>query len=267
MTRLRWDYHGKVALVTAATHGIGRAIVARLVESGARVAASARTQADLDGLAADLGDALLPVRADVTNLEDLERLVATTVERFGRIDVAFNVAGGTRMGDILSLTPEDWEEAHRLTLRSMMFGVQYQARAMIGSGTRGAIVNISSINSLTPLRGAIAYATMKAGVDMLTRNAALDLAPHGIRVNALLPGLVHSRGTGPLTAVPALNAAYMDRIPMHRAAEPDEMSGPALFLGSAEASYLTGALLVADGGWTLTGYPDMGRLIGAADGG
>lgn len=257
MTEVVWNYQGKIAIVTAATAGIGKAIAVRLVESGAKVVAAARTVKDLEALRDELGDAILAVPTDVTVAGDIERLVQRTVEKFGRLDVAFNVAGGARPGTITGMSDEDWDYTCNLTLRSVFISIKHQARQMIQQGNGGAIVNVSSINSLVPLPGALAYAPAKAGVDMLTKTAAVELAEHRIRVNALLPGLVETVATAPLISVPEIKAAYMDRIPFRRPADAREMTGPALFLGSDEASYVTGATLVADGGWTQTGYPDL----------
>ncbi|MEN6464260.1 MAG: SDR family NAD(P)-dependent oxidoreductase [Syntrophaceae bacterium] len=257
MAEVVWDYCGKVAIVTAATAGIGRAITERLVESGARVAAAARTAEDLDALSGELGEAVLAVQTDVTVAGDIERLVGRTVERFGRLDVAFNVAGGALPGTITGISDEDWDYTINWSLRSAFISIKHQARQMIAQGGGGAIVNISSINSTVPLPNAVAYSPAKAGVDMLTRTAAVELAEHRIRVNALVPGLVSTRATQMLDAMPEINAAFLERIPLRRAAGPREMTGPALFLGSDEASYITGATLVADGGWSQTGYPDL----------
>ncbi len=261
MTEVVWNYQDKIAIVTAATAGIGRAITVRLVESGAKVVAAARTAKDLEALRDELGDAILAVPTDVTVAGDIERLVQRTVEKFGRLDVAFNVAGGSRIGSITEMSDEDWDYTQSFTLRSIFICLKHQARRMIEQGNGGAIVNISSINSLVPLPSAVAYAPAKAGVDMLTKTAALDLAKHRIRVNALLPGLVATATTSPMLSMPKINDAYMERIPFHRPADAREMTGPALFLGSSEASYVTGATLVADGGWTQTGYPDLGKLF------
>lgn len=262
MTGAKWNYNGKVAIVTGATQGIGKAIARRLVESGAKVIAAARTRATLDALAAEFGGSLVGIAADVCNGADLEGLVAEAVSRFGRLDVSFNVAGTARGGSLTSLSEEGWETAQQLTLRSVFLGMKHQAQQMIAQGDGGAIVNISSINSSVPLPGVIAYSTMKAGVDMLTRAAAVELAEHGIRVNAVLPGLVATETNAALRSKPEMLDAFLERIPMRRPADPLEITGPALFLGSVEASYITGSALVADGGWTQAGYPDIRKFFG-----
>jgi NAD(P)-dependent dehydrogenase (short-subunit alcohol dehydrogenase family) len=256
-----WGYEGKVAIVTGATAGIGNAIARRLIASGARVTAAARSLEALSEMNHEFGERLHTIATDVTQATNVEWMVRGTVERFGRLDVAFNVAGGARAGTIAGMSDEDWDYTNDLCYRSIFLCMKHEARQMIEQGTGGAIVNVSSVNSLVPFPGASAYSSAKAGVDMLTKNAAVELAEHNIRVNALLPGLVATRLTEPLTKVREINDAYMSRIPMRRSADSFEMTGPALFLGSSEASYVTGACLIADGGWTLSGYPDLRQWI------
>jgi NAD(P)-dependent dehydrogenase (short-subunit alcohol dehydrogenase family) len=130
---------------------------------------------------------------------------------------------------------------------------------MIRQGGGGAIVNVTSVSAQIPARGAAAYATAKAGMEMLTRVAALELSAHAIRVNALSPGLVATPLTAPMLSIPGVQEAYNERIPLGAAAQPSEIAAPALFLGSSEASYITGASLVADGDG-LTRYPDLRRF-------
>jgi NAD(P)-dependent dehydrogenase (short-subunit alcohol dehydrogenase family) len=161
---------------------------------------------------------------------------------------------------VVDLSDEAWDYINNLSLRSIFRAMKLEAQQMIRQRDGGAIVNISSINALVPLPGAIGYTTAKAGVNMLTQNAAVELAEHGIRVNALLPGLVRTPKTESLLNSPRIMEAYRARIPMRRAAEVEEMVGPALFLGSSEASYVTGASLIADGGWVHAGYPDLRDL-------
>jgi NAD(P)-dependent dehydrogenase (short-subunit alcohol dehydrogenase family) len=260
MGTVAWDYGGKVAIVIGASSGIGRAIADRLANSAAKVIAVARRAEELAELVSAHGETVLALAADVTVPGKLEQVIADGTARFGRLDVAFNVVGGGRNGGVADLSDEDWDRINNLSLRSIFRAMKLEAQQMIRQGEGGAIVNISSISALVPLPGAIGYACAKAGVNMLTQNAAVELAEQGIRVNALLPGLVRTPKTEPLLNSPRITEAYMARIPMRRAAEAEEMTGPALFLGSSEASYVTGATLIADGGWTQAGYPDLRAL-------
>jgi NAD(P)-dependent dehydrogenase (short-subunit alcohol dehydrogenase family) len=258
-TRLgtKWDYAGKSALVVGASSGIGLAIAERLVASGAKVAAAARRVDELEAFVARSCGAAVAVPTDVTHSDQVERMVRQTVDAFGRLDVVFNVAGNIRLRPIVDLDEADWDAVHSLILRSTFLCLKHQAAQMIEQRTGGAIVNVTSVSAYMPGHGAAAYTTAKAGLEMLTRNAALELAQYSIRVNSLAPGLVMTPLTQPMLANAGILEAYRQRIPLGRPANPLEMTGPALFLGSSEASYVTGTTLVADGGWSQTGYPDL----------
>ena len=252
-----WNYRDKVALVVGGTAGIGLAIAERLMASGAKLAVAARSQEGLDALSARSTGPVHCIQTDITDSTQVADMVESTVAAFGRIDVAFNVAANIRLGEIVNLSEEDWDAVQGGALRSVFLCLKHEAAQMIAQGHGGAIVNISSVSAHIPSRGAAAYATAKAGVETLTRTAALELAGHSIRVNSLSPGLVATPFTDDMLSIPGVTDAYKQRIAMERPAEPGEMAGPALFLGSDEASYITGSTLVADGGWGLTGYPDL----------
>jgi NAD(P)-dependent dehydrogenase (short-subunit alcohol dehydrogenase family) len=142
----------------------------------------------------------------------------------------------------------------------VFLAVKHQARAMVAGGRGGAIVNIASLNSHVPMYGGTAYTVAKAGVEMLSRNAALELAPHRIRVNTVSPGLTDTPLTQGIRTVDGGEAAFMERIPMRRWGTPADMAAAALFLASADAGYISGSNLFVDGGWETTGYPDMSRF-------
>ena len=250
-------FAGKTAVVTGGASGIGLAIVRRLLAEGARVAAGDVNGAALAERGAEFGDQFLAVTTDVTREADLERLTAQAVERFGGVDAAFNVAGGSRPGYLVDLSEDDWDFTVDLCLKGVFLGMKHQAREMMRHGRGGTIVNIASLNAHVPMHAGAAYASAKAGVEMLSRNGALEFAPSGIRVNAVLPGLVQT----PLTRRHFDNqdalAAFVDRIPLGRPAQPEEIAAPALFLASDDASYVSGASLLVDGAWAVSGYPDM----------
>ncbi|WP_313805143.1 SDR family oxidoreductase [Sphingobium sp.] len=255
-----WHYDDKVALVVGASSGIGLAIAERLLASGARVAVVGRRTSELEAFQARSPERAVAITADVTDADQVARMVQHTVEAFGRLDVAFNVAANLRLGQIVDLSEADWDAVQDGVLRSAFICVKHQAGQMIRQGVGGAIVNVTSVSAHIPGRGAAAYSSAKAGLEMLTRTAALELAEHSIRVNALSPGLVNTPLTEPVLAQPGVLDIYRQRIAQDRAADPFEMTGPALFLGSDEASYVTGSILVADGGWSQTGYPDFRQL-------
>lgn len=251
---------GKAAIVTGGASGIGYAIVQRLLEAGVKVAVADLNKDKLAELEEAHKGNLIGCVTNVTKESDIEALVQQTVDKFGRLDYAFNVAGASKAGAIVDQSVEDWDFTVDLCLKGVFLSVKHQAKYMKEHGG-GAIVNVASLNAHVPMFYGAAYSSAKAGVEMLTKNAALELSQYNIRVNAILPGLVATPLTNGLTSVDAINQAYMDRIPMRRAADPDEIAGPALFLVSDDATYVNGASLLVDGAWAVTGYPDLSKFI------
>lgn len=254
-------FRGKIAVVTGGASGIGLAIARRLHAEGATVVAADLNQDGLRALEAELGTRCHTMQADVTHEAHIEALIAAAVDRFGAVDTAFNVAGGSRPGYIVDLAEADWDFTVALCLKSVFLGMKHQARQMMrqrGEGkTGGTIVNIASLNAHVPMYAGSAYVSAKAGVEGLTKNGALEFAEFGIRVNAVLPGLVQTPLTRRHFDNPDALAAFVDRIPMGRPAQPEEIAAPALYLASADASYVSGASLLVDGAWAVSGYPDM----------
>ncbi len=199
----------------------------------------------------------MALTGDVTQEAASEELVATAVDRFGAIHAAFNVAGGARPGYIVDLAAEDWDFTVDLCLKGVFLGMKHQARQMMRQNAGGSIVNIASLNAHVPMHAGAAYVAAKAGVEMLSRNGALEFAPFGIRVNAILPGLVQTPLTRRHFDNPDALAAFVQRIPMGRPAQPEEIAAPAVYLASDDASYVNGASLLVDGAWAVSGYPDM----------
>ena len=248
-------FAGKVAVVAGGASGIGLAILRGLHREGAQVVCGDVSEERLAAVAAEFGAGLATTRCDVTKEPEVEAMMALAVARFGALDCAFNVAGASRPGYIVDLAEADWDFTVDLCLKGVFLGMKHAARHMLGRG--GAIVNIASLNAHVPMHGGAAYASAKAGVEMLTRNGALEMTPDGVRVNAILPGLVETPLTKRHFDNPAAHAAFLERIPMGRAAQPEDIAGPALFLASEEARYVSGASLLVDGAWAVTGYPDM----------
>ena len=259
---MRARFSDKVAVVTGAASGIGLAIVRQLLGEGASVVGGDLNGDVLRDLAAELGDRFAPLPGNVTVEAEAEALVACAVDRFGNLDLAFNVAGGNRAGYIVDQSEADWDFVIDLCLKGVFLGMKHQARQMMRHGG-GAIVNIASLNAHVPMYAGAAYSTAKAGVEMLTKNGALEWADRGIRVDAVLPGLVETPLTRPHFQDPARLAAFNARIPMGRPAQPAEIAGPALFLASPDASYVSGASLLVDGAWAVSGYPDMRAFRGS----
>jgi meso-butanediol dehydrogenase/(S,S)-butanediol dehydrogenase/diacetyl reductase len=212
-------------------------------------------------LQTELGDAVRTVGADVTVEDDVARLVRTCVDAWGGVDLGFNVAGASRPALIVDLTEEDWDFTVDLCLKGVFLGIKHEARAMIAGGRRGAIVNIASLNSRVPMFFGAAYCAAKAGVVGLGQTAALELAEHGIRVSTVSPGLTATPLTAPMTGVPAVTDAFRERIPLGRAAEPEEIAAAALFLASDDGAYISGVNLFVDGAWEQTAYPDLRPVL------
>ncbi len=250
-------FKGKVALVAGGASGIGYAIATRLHAEGASVVVGDLNAERLDALGA-LGDRVATLAGNVTVEADAKALVALAAERFGGLDAAFNVAGASRPGYIVDLAEDEWDFTVDLCLKGVFLGMKHQARQMMRQGRpAGAIVNIASLNAHVPMHAGSAYVSAKAGVEALSKNGALEFAPHGIRVNAILPGLVQTPLTRRHFDNPDALAAFVDRIPMGRPAQPEEIAAPALYLASDDAAYVSGASLLVDGAWAVSGYPDM----------
>lgn len=257
-------FTAKAAIVTGAASGIGAATSRRLVAEGASVVGGDIDTAGLDRLAAELGHRFIPQACDVTSESAVEALVRTAVTEFGQLDAAFLVAGATQVNLITDMTEAEWDFTVDLCLKGVFFGVKHAGRQMIAQGGGGAIISIASLNSRVPMFFNAAYSSAKAGVAMLAQSGALELGPHRIRVCAVSPGLTDTPLVGNMISNPDVRAAFMDRIPLQRPATPDDIASAALYLGSDDASYITGVNLFVDGGWEQTAYPDMRPLLAAA---
>ncbi|MBK0417726.1 SDR family oxidoreductase [Leucobacter sp. CSA1] len=259
-------FAGKVAIVTGGVSGIGAKIAERLIAEGGSVMIADINEQAIAGIGDTLGPNAAGRRTDVTDERDFAALVDETVERFGTLDLVFNVAGGSKSGSLTDISFEDWDFTVRLNLYSAFNGTRLGARQMLSEGKQGSIVNVASLNSLVPMFYGVGYTASKAGTVMLTKQAALELGEAGIRVNAVSPGLVSTPLTSGLTSIPGVTEAYAERIPMRRPAQPEEIAAAALFLASDDASYISGDNLVVDGAWSTSGYPDLRPFLGGAEG-
>jgi NAD(P)-dependent dehydrogenase (short-subunit alcohol dehydrogenase family) len=248
----------KVAVVTGAASGIGRAIAERFVREGAKVVAGDVDDAGLTSL-----ENCLTMRCDVTSEADQQALVALAVERFGRVDVAVANAGGGNGVLIVDQQIEDWQRIIDLCLTGVFLTIKHAAKAMIAGGG-GSIVNMASLNAIQAGRGMSAYCAAKAGVAMLTEVAALELGPSKIRCNAIAPGLVRTRATEPMWFFPRVVESYVENTTVGRFAAPHEIANVALFLASDESSFVSGSLYLVDGGGHIGRYPDVLGQIAAA---
>lgn len=253
-------FANKVALVTGAASGIGAVVAESFVAEGGSVVLFDLDAAGLDAATDKLGPASISVVGDVTSDDNVAAAVHTAVKTFGALHTAFNVAGAVRLGKIVDIDPADWQFTVDVVLKGTFLTTRHAARAIEQSGG-GSIVNVSSLNAHVPLIGGSAYAAAKAAVESFTKGSALELASAGIRVNAVLPGLVATPMTEDILAVEAVAQDYYRRIPVRRAAQPSEIADSCLYLASNQASYVNGTSLVVDGGWEITNYPDLSALL------
>lgn len=253
------DMNGRVALITGASSGIGRATAEAFAAKGARVVLAARRQEELVSLAAEIearGGEATAVKTDVSATKDVERMVAHAIETFGRLDYAVNNAGiEGQFAAITDLAEEEWDRVLDINLRGTFLCLKYEARAILNCGNGGAIVNVGSINSFLGFASGSAYVASKHGLIGLTTSVSAELAPRGIRVNLVCPGIIdtpmHQRARK-LLGDEVYDTAVLPSVHLRRAGRPDEIARSIVFLCSDEASYITGATLTPDGGFTLT---------------
>jgi NAD(P)-dependent dehydrogenase (short-subunit alcohol dehydrogenase family) len=249
----------KVALITGASSGIGRATAEAFAAKGARVVLAARREEELATLVKEIearGGKATAIRTDVSVAGDVEKLVVHALETFGRLDYAVNNAGIEGQWALVSDLPEEeWDRVLGINLKGTFLCLKYESRAMLAGGRGGAIVNIGSVNSFLGFASGSAYVASKHGLIGLTTSVSAELAPQGIRVNLICPGIVdtpmHRRARG------AIGDALYDQVLQHsvhvrRAGRPEEIARSIVFLCSDEASYITGTTLTPDGGFTLT---------------
>ncbi len=239
---------GKVAIVTGAARGIGLAIAKTFIAEGAKVALADVLVDDTGREAAALGPSALAVPTDVGDAAQVRRLVAQTVERFGRLDVMVANAAVQAEIPFLDLTEAEFDRVIRVNLRGTFLCGQTAARHMVQTGTRGVIINLSSVNAVVAHAVLVHYAASKGGIAMLTKGMAVALAPHGIRVVAIGPGTVNTPINANFFSMPGMKERFLMRTPLGRIAEAEEIARVAVFLASDDASYVTGTTIYADGG-------------------
>jgi len=249
----RFDLSGKVVIVTGASKGIGRELTFLLAETGARVVPTARTDADLDALAAEArskGFAVFPQKLDVLDVASIKAAVAAIVAAHGRIDVLVNNAGLGFARAAFDVSEADWDEMIGVNLRGVFFMTQAVAKTMVGRGEGGRIVNISSQGGLVALPDASVYVTSKGGLNMMTKTLAVEWAKHAITVNAIAPTFIYTPGTAPILDEPKMRASVLGKIPLGKFALTDDVASAVIYLASEAGRMVTGTVLVVDGGWT-----------------
>ena len=251
------DVANKVVFVTGATSGIGRATALRFADNHARIVAIGRNVAALRALEEDVskrGAELMSEVADVTDETEMETAIARTIEHFGQLDVVINAAGHISSGTIENTSLAAWDAMMSVNLRAVFHVMQLATPHLIK--TKGNVVNISSVTGLRSFPGVLAYCVSKAGVDQLTHCAALELAPKGVRVNAVNPGVVvteiHKRGGMDKEAYERFLEHSKTTHPLGRVGDPGEIADLVLYLASDKAAWITGATYSIDGGRALT---------------
>jgi NAD(P)-dependent dehydrogenase (short-subunit alcohol dehydrogenase family) len=249
----RFDLNGKVALVTGAARGLGRAISLALAGAGADVALGLRDKNADGGLAKEIeamGRRCLPLQMDMTNLDQISKAVDDSVAHFGQLDILVNNAGVAPGNPAESVREEDFDFTLAINLKGTFFASQAAGRVMIRQQS-GRIINMSSQAGFAALPGESVYCMTKAAIAHLTKCLAVEWGPHNITVNAVAPTFIHTPGTQPALADPAFRAEVIERIAaLHRIGEPMEVAGAVVFLASPAASLITGHTLLIDGGWT-----------------
>lgn len=252
------NFSGKTVVVTGAAAGIGKACARAFAEGRANVVLAdvdeARNKAASDEIAKATGAAALAVATDVSDDKACAKLIEEAVSRFGRVDVLINNAAIVARGTILELDPADFDRVLNINLRAAFVLTQLAAKEMVAAKTKGAIINMSSLNAQLALPNQVAYVTSKGGIQQLTKTSALGLAEHGIRVNAIGPGSIMTDILRSVANDADARRGILARTPLGRIGEPEEIAAIALFLASDMASYITGQTIFADGGRSALNY-------------
>jgi NAD(P)-dependent dehydrogenase (short-subunit alcohol dehydrogenase family) len=250
---MKFDLHGKVAIVTGGGRGIGKAIALGLAGAEAKVVVCSRTQKEIEEVAGEisrLGGKALPVPVDLTVPEQLETLVNTTVREFGRVDILVNNAARSFLRSLMDLREDGWDKVFNTNVKAVWLLSRLVAKRMMEQKS-GRIINITTVGAEKAELGMAAYGCSKAALKMLTRCMAREWAQFGINVNAVGPGLTRTDFSKPIWSNPEVAKHVAMAIPKGRLAEPEEIVGAVLFLASDAAGFITGQSIYVDGG-TLT---------------
>ncbi|MFA5013314.1 MAG: SDR family oxidoreductase [Candidatus Paceibacterota bacterium] len=237
----------KVAIVTGAGSGIGGAIAKKFLDEGAKVVFADVNETSVG----DYGGEAMFVRCDVCQSDQINSLIKTTMEKFGKLDIMVNNAGiGGEPGGILDATDKGWQKVIDINLSGAFYGSRAAANAMKEKNIKGAIINMSSILGSVGFAGAVAYCASKGGIVQLTHASALDLSSLGIRVNAIAPGFIKTNMTKMIQENKDFLQLIESKTPLGYMGEPDDIADAAVYLASDESKYVTGTVLYVDGGWT-----------------
>jgi len=252
---------GKVALVTGGSRGIGRAVALELAKEGADIGVNyAKNKDAADEIVSkihSLGRKTIPVQADVSIVTEIERMVEQIWDEFGRIDILVNNAGVAYIEPFSKVSEETWDRTLDVNLKGTFFASQIVANKMIKEQIKGRIINMSATNGQVAEADTVHYNASKGGMDMVTRSLAIELAPFGIRVNGIAPGVIKTEIDVDFFADPQFQEHYGQHIPMQRFGETEEVGKVAVFLASDDSSYVTGHTIVIDGGLLCDQVPKL----------
>ena len=253
---------GKAALITGGASGIGLAAAKRFAEEGAHVALVDRNADGAAEAAREIGSQAMAITGDVTNEDDVANMVASCVDRFGRLDIAFNNAGIGGFSPIQDYPLAQFQRVIDVCLTGVFLCIKHESKHLIEQGEGGSIINTASLNSIQATEGLSAYCSAKAGVAMLTKVSALELGRHGIRVNSIGPGLIRTPLTQGLRDIPELEEAFAHEAPLGRIGEPEDVAQLALWLASDASSLMTGQTVQLNGGADINKYPPLFEFFG-----
>lgn len=234
----------KVAIVTGASSGIGKAIAEMFIKEGAKVVSS-----DINPYPGKLPNGMLFFKADTSKKQDVKKLIDFTVKKLGTLDIMVNNAGVGYTADIAEMPDKIWDKVIAVNLNGVFYGLRAAASYMKSKKIKGSIINMASILGQVGFRSAGAYSAAKGGVNQLTRTGSLELAPFGIRVNSIAPGFIETGMTKGIKDNKQANAAVVGATPLGHMGEPDDIAYAAVYLASEEAKFTTGSVLYVDGGW------------------
>ncbi|MBU3964520.1 SDR family oxidoreductase [Patescibacteria group bacterium] len=249
-----FDLNGKVAIVTGARRGMGRTHSLLLAQAGARVVVSDIDLKECEKVVAEIkkaGGQAIVVKCDVTNKKDIDQMVSKTIKEFGKIDILVNNAGICQFKPFLELTEEEWDRTLDINLKGYFLCAQAVGKEMAKQKS-GVIINIASVamgQVGVGFPNIVHYCASKGGIAAMTEALAVELAPYNIRVNAVAPGMIETPMIDPIKQDPKAMEAILAKVPMRRVAKPEEVSNLVVFLASDESSYMTGSMVVIDGGW------------------
>jgi NAD(P)-dependent dehydrogenase (short-subunit alcohol dehydrogenase family) len=247
MNAFNFSLAGQVAVVTGASHGIGRGLARSLASAGAKVVVAARSTALLEELASEIDG--VAVTMDVSEVASIRRGFDAIIERLGRIDILVNNAGLGANHAALEVTEANWDELMTVNLKGLFFCCQAAAQHMLSRGY-GRIVNMSSQAGLVGIRDHAVYCASKGGVNQLTKVLALEWSARGVTVNAIGPTFIYTEGTKDRLDQPSYLKSVVDRIPAGRVGTIDDVAAAVLYLASPASGLVTGVVLPVDGGWT-----------------